>query len=149
MGRNDREITMDRMAPVRVTTDPTEIDFEIVHRWLSEDAFWASGRSREVVDQAARGSLNFGALDAEGTLIGYARVVTDQATFAWLCDVYVEPAARGNGTGLLLAETVVATLRPMNLKRVLLSTSDAHGVYEKAGFESYPNPERLMQLNSA
>ena len=132
-----------------MTTDPTEIDFGVVHRWLSEDAYWAKGRSREAVEQAARGSLNFGALDADGTLIGYARVVTDHVTFAWLRDVYVVPAARGLGVGLLLAERVVATLRPLNLKRVLLTTLDAHGLYERVGFESFPNPEKLMQLGRA
>lgn len=135
------------MASVRVTTDPAEIDFETVHRWLSEDAFWSIGRSRQVVEQAARGSLNFGALGADGSLIGYARVVTDRATFAWLCDVYVAPRSRELGVGMLLAETVVTTLRPMNLNRVLLSTLDTHGLHEKVGFESFPNPEKLMQLS--
>lgn len=134
------------MASPRVTMDPAEIDFDVVHRWLSEDAFWAIGRSRETVDQAARASLNFGAVDGDGTLVGYARVVTDHATFAWVCDVYVTPAARGCGIGLLLSESVVATLRPLNLKRVLLSTVDTHGLYERVGFESFPDPEKLMQL---
>lgn len=138
---------MEGMTPARVTTNPAEIDFDVVHRWLSEDAFWAIGRSRETVDQAARGSLNFGVLDADETLIGYARVVTDHATFAWVCDVYVDRAARGLGIGLLLAESVVAALRPKELKRVLLSTLDVHGLYEKVGFEGLPHPEKLMQLS--
>jgi N-acetylglutamate synthase-like GNAT family acetyltransferase len=135
------------MTSPRVTTNPAEIDFDVVHRWLSEDAYWAIGRSRETVDHAARGSLNFGVLDTENKLIGYARVVTDHATFAWVCDVYVDPGARGLGIGLLLADSVVTTLRSLGLKRVLLSTLDAHGLYEKFGFESFPNPEKLMQLN--
>lgn len=134
------------MASLRVTTDPAEIDFDVVHRWLSEDAYWAKGRSREIVDRAARGSLNFGVLDEADSLIGYARVVTDRATFAWLCDVYVSPAVRGIGAGILLAETVVATLEPFDLKRVLLATADAHGLYERFGFETFPEPQKLMQL---
>ncbi len=134
------------MASPRVTMDPAEIDFDVVHRWLSEDAFWAIGRSRETVDQAASASINFGAVDGDGALVGYARVVTDHATFAWVCDVYVTPAARGHGIGLLLSESVVAALRPLNLKRVLLSTVDTHGLYERVGFESFPDPEKLMQL---
>ena len=137
------------MTSPRVTTDLAEIDFGVVHRWLSEEAYWAIGRSRETVDQAARGSLNFGVLDTDNKLLGYARVVTDHATFAWVCDVYVDPSTRGLGIGLLLAESVVATLRPMGLKRVLLSTLDAHGLYERVGFESFPNPEKLMQLNQS
>ncbi|CAL4860309.1 GNAT family N-acetyltransferase [Microbacterium sp. MM2322] len=130
---------------MRVTTDLAEIDLETVHRWLSEDAYWALGRSRDVVERAAQGSLNFCALDDDGTPLGYARVVTDHATFAWLCDVYVDPDARGRGVGQALAGTVVATLEPLNLKRILLVTQDAHGLYEKFGFTLYPTPERLMQ----
>ncbi|MDR6868492.1 N-acetylglutamate synthase-like GNAT family acetyltransferase [Microbacterium resistens] len=135
------------MGNTRITTDLAEIDLEIVHRWLSEDAYWAIGRSRETVEQAARGSINFGALDQDGALIGYARVVTDRATFAWLCDVYVAPSARGGGAGVALAEGVIGELRPLGLRRVLLVTSDAHGLYRKVGFEEFPNPEKLMQLS--
>lgn len=131
-----------------ITTDLSEIDLDLVHRWLSTDAFWAIGRSRETVELAARGSLNFGALGENGELAGYARVVTDHATFAWLCDVYVDRSARGSGVGLALATAVTDYLRPMALKRVILSTLDAHGLYRKVGFEPFPNPERLMQLAS-
>lgn len=67
---------------------------------------------------------------------------------AWLCDVYVERPARGGGVGLALASAVVNELRPFKLKRVILSTLDAHGLYEKVGFESFPNPERLMLLSA-
>jgi N-acetylglutamate synthase-like GNAT family acetyltransferase len=134
-----------RSTRVKVTTDLAEIDLDTVHRWLSEDAYWALGRSREVVGRAAQGSVNFGALDDDGTLVGYARVVTDHATFAWVCDVYVEPTARGRGVGQELAGTVVTTLEPLGLKRILLVTADAHGLYAKFGFELYPTPERLMQ----
>ena len=134
------------MSAVRVTTDLSEIDLDVVHRWLSTDAYWAIGRGRDVVERAARASLNFGALDGDGALLGYARVVTDQATFAWLCDVYVDPAARGTGTGRLLAQTVVTTLRPLGPRRVLLATRDAHALYEQVGFEPFPDPHKLMQL---
>ncbi|EZP26783.1 GNAT family N-acetyltransferase [Microbacterium oleivorans] len=130
---------------MRVTTDLAEIDLDTVHRWLSEGAYWALGRSHDVVERAAQGSLNFCALDDDGTPLGYARVVTDHATFAWLCDVYVDPAARGRGVGKALAGSVVETLEPLNLKRILLVTQDAHGLYEQFGFELYPTPERLMQ----
>jgi len=85
----------DDMTAVRVTTELDEIDLDLVHRWLSEEAYWALGRSRELVERAARASVNVGALDAEGRLVGSARVVTDRATFAWVCDVFVTPSARG------------------------------------------------------
>jgi N-acetylglutamate synthase-like GNAT family acetyltransferase len=129
-----------------VTTDLDDIDLDVVHRWLSEEAYWALGRSREVVEAAARASVNFGALDADGRLVGYARVVTDQVSFAWLCDVFVDPAARGVGAGKALAGAVVAAVRPMGLQRVMLATADAHELYRRFGFEGVTDPEKLMTL---
>lgn len=95
---------------------------------------------------AARNSRNFGVIDADGVLRGYARAVTDQATFAWVCDVYVDPSTRGKGLGVLLARAIVEQLRPLRLKRVVLSTLDAHGVYEKVGFVPLPEPGKWMLL---
>ncbi|WP_208007590.1 GNAT family N-acetyltransferase [Labedella endophytica] len=132
-----------------IDTDLERIDLAKVHHWLSTDAFWALGRSQETVERAAKASLNFGVYDAAGGLCAYARVVTDRATFAWLCDVYVDRDHRGEGLGLLLAQAVVDELAPMDLKRVLLSTADAHGLYEKAGFVTMPDPHKLMVLEPA
>ena len=81
-----------------ISTDPSLVDVALVHRWLSTDAYWALGRPLEVVERSVAHSLNVGAYD-DGVQVGYARVVTDQATFAWLCDVYVDPARRGAGIG--------------------------------------------------
>ena len=132
-----------------VDTDLGRIDLFKVHHWLSTDAFWALGRSLETVQQAADGSLNFGVYDRTGDLCGYARVVTDRATFAWLCDVCIDRQFRGRGLGRFLAQEVVDTLSPMQLKRVLLSTLDAHGLYEQVGFIPFPDPQKLMILNGA
>ena len=132
-----------------VDTDLGRIDLRKVHHWLSTDAFWALGRSVETVQRAAGGSLNFGVYDSAGGLCGYARVVTDHATFAWLCDVYIDRPSRGRGLGRLLAQAVVDTLSPMHLKRVLLSTLDAHGLYEQVGFTPFPDPQKLMILSGA
>lgn len=137
----------DASASVTIETDLRRIDLDVVHRWLSTDAYWALGRSRETVQRAADASLNFGAIDSTGRLCGYARVVTDGVTFAWLCDVYVDRAARGMGVGLTLARAVVERLAPLDLKRVLLSTADAHGLYEQVGFTSFPDPQKLMVLS--
>lgn len=90
--------------------------------------------------------MNFAAFAGDGSQVAYARVVTDYATFAWLCDVYVDRDRRGCGLGTRLSDAVVATLRPMSLNRVLLSTLDAHDVYARVGFVPMPNPERLMIL---
>ncbi|MBW3085064.1 hypothetical protein KEM60_01256 [Austwickia sp. TVS 96-490-7B] len=131
-----------------VTTDLDRIDLDTVHHWLSTDTFWATGRSREIMQRAAENSLNFGVLDTDGALCGYARVVTDQATFAWLCDVYVPSSHRGLGLGLLLSQKVVDTLAPWHLKRIMLTTIDAHSLYEKVGFTPFPNPKNLMWITA-
>ncbi|MGW2633696.1 GNAT family N-acetyltransferase [Streptomyces chattanoogensis] len=140
---------MSREDGYELSTDPDRLDVGLIHHWLSTDAFWALGRSRETVEQSIRGSLNFAIHDAAGSQVAYARAVTDRATFAWLCDVYVAPAHRGKGLGTWLAGAVRDHLAPYRLKRVLLSTLDAHDVYAKAGFVPFPNPENLMILNSA
>lgn len=130
-----------------ISTDPDRIDVERVHRWLSTDAYWAIGRAREKQERAIAGSLNFGVFDtASGEQVAYARVVTDQATFAWLCDVYVDPSVRGKGMGTAMVAAVRAHLTPYGLRRVLLATADAHAVYEKVGFRPLVEPDRWMAL---
>ncbi|MFF8596200.1 GNAT family N-acetyltransferase [Streptomyces sp. NPDC015220] len=130
-----------------VSTDPDRIDAERVHHWLSTDAYWALGRTREKQDRAIGGSLNFGVFEtASGTQVAYARVVTDGATFAWLCDVYVQPDVRGKGIGTALVAAVRDRLRPHGLRRILLATHDAHGVYEKLGFRPLERPGQWMAL---
>jgi GNAT superfamily N-acetyltransferase len=130
-----------------ISADPARIDAERVHRWLSTDAYWAIARAREKQDRAIAGSLNFGVYETvSGEQVAYARVVTDLATFAWLCDVYVDPAARGKGLGTSLVAAVRDHLRPHGLRRLLLATHDAHGVYEKVGFEALEKPDQWMAL---
>ncbi|WP_432134490.1 MULTISPECIES: GNAT family N-acetyltransferase [unclassified Streptomyces] len=132
-----------------ISADPARIDAERVHRWLSTDAYWALGRPREKQDRAIEGSLNFGVYDtASGEQVAYARVVTDRATFAWLCDVYVDPAVRGKGLGTALVAAVRDRLAPYGLRRIMLATHDAHGVYEKLGFAPLQRPEHWMALGS-
>lgn len=128
---------------VTVSTDAGLLDVDTLHHWLSTDAYWAIGRPREVLERAIAGSLNFGAYD-DGRLVGYARVVTDRATFAWLCDVYVDRSARGVGVGVALMEAVHAELTDLQVRRTLLATADAHGLYAKFGFEPMSEPERWM-----
>lgn len=129
---------------MEVSTDPERLDVDRIHRWLSTDAYWALGRTRAVVERAVAGSLNFGAYDDTGAQVGYARVVTDRATFAWLCDVYVEPAARGQGVGTALLDAVTARLAGYRLKRTMLATDDAHGIYARYGFRPLPDPAQFM-----
>ncbi|WP_395576548.1 GNAT family N-acetyltransferase [Streptomyces sp. BK79] len=128
-----------------LSTDPHRLDAGRVHHWLSTDAYWALGRSREKQDRAVEGSLNFGVYDTvSGEQVAYARVVTDRATFAWLCDVYVDRSVRGKGLGTALVAAVREHLRPWGVRRLLLATHDAHGVYEKLGFTALDRPDQWM-----
>jgi GNAT superfamily N-acetyltransferase len=128
-----------------ISTDPARLDAALVHTWLSTDAYWAVGRPRAKQDHAIANSLNYGVYEAAtGAQVGYARVVTDQTTFAWLCDVYVSRDARGKGLGTALVAAVRDHLEPFGLRRILLATADAHGVYAKIGFEPLSKPEKWM-----
>ncbi|MFI0718361.1 GNAT family N-acetyltransferase [Streptomyces sp. NPDC021224] len=130
-----------------ISADPARIDVARVHAWLSQDAYWARGRAREKQDAAIAGSLNFGVYDsASGEQCAYARIITDMATFAWLCDVYVDPAARGKGLGTALVAAIRDHLAPHGLRRILLATADAQGVYAQVGFTPIENPEQWMVL---
>jgi GNAT superfamily N-acetyltransferase len=130
-----------------ISADTARVDIDRVHHWLSTDAYWAIGRSREKQLRAITGSLNFGAYDsASGEQVAYARIITDHATFAWLCDVYVDPSVRGKGLGTALVAAVRDHLEPLGLRRLLLATHDAHGVYAKLGFEPLERPDQWMAL---
>lgn len=139
--------TLSRADGYQISTDPDRLDLDRVHRWLSTDAYWALGRDRETVGRAFAGSIGFGVYRPDdGAQVAVARVVTDRATFAWLCDVYVDPAERGGGLGTWLAGAVRDHLAELGVRRILLATADAHGVYAKVGFAPV-TPEHWMQLD--
>jgi len=129
----------------RFSTAIDDIDRGLVHRWLSEEAYWAKGRPRHVQEAAIEASRNYSVLEVgSGRQVGYARVVTDTVTFAWLCDVFVAPEARGAGAGKLLVDGVLADLDALGVRRTLLATADAHGLYAQYGFEPLAEPGRWM-----
>jgi GNAT superfamily N-acetyltransferase len=135
------------MTALRFSADPADLDRDLVHRWMSEDTYWARGRSRETNDAAIDGSRPFGIYDAEsGAQLGYARLVTDGATFAWLADVFVSPDARGDGIGKALVEGILAEIEPWRLKRILLFTSTAHTLYARYGFRPIEGADDWMWL---
>lgn len=127
-----------------IRTDLTDMDLDLVHEWLSTDAYWALGRTRDAVGTAAEHSLNVGAFDGDGRQVAYARVVTDHANFAWLCDVYVDRDHRGRGIGRRLVATVAERVDEMGIRRTLLATQDAHEVYAGFGFGPLPDPTMWM-----
>ena len=120
------------------------LDVARVHRWLSEESYWAAGRPYDVVARSHEHSIVLGCYDPQGELVGFCRWVTDQATFAWLCDVFVDPAERGKGLGVLLVEA--ATTHPVvdGLRAQFLGTRDAQGLYERFGFVPLEDPRRWM-----
>ena len=128
-----------------VSDDPSRLDRHLIHRWLSEESYWAAGRTRQTVDRTLdSGSITFGVYDAAGAMAGSARVVTDRATFGWLCDVFVVAEHRGQGLGRALVQAAVEHPDLQNLKRYVLATADGHGLYGDYGFEVIDRPERWM-----
>lgn len=140
-----RRYDAEMVATYRFSTSPDDVNRVLVHRWLSELSYWAAGREREVQDRAMDGSRNYAVVRTDdGRQVAYARVVTDGVTFAWLCDVIVDPQFRGDGVGKLLVEGVLTDLEPLGLRRVLLATADAHGLYEQFGFRPLADPTMWM-----
>jgi GNAT superfamily N-acetyltransferase len=130
-----------------LSTDPGRVDVETVHRWLSEDAYWALGRPREVVEASIRTCDVWSVFATDGAQVAFTRAVTDRLTFAWICDVYVERAHRGRGIATWLADEAVADLRARRLDRLVLATSDAHDVYRRVGFVVPARPDKYMELD--
>ena len=128
----------------RVTTDIETFDFDVIHHYLSTVAYWSPGVPRETVERAARHSLAFGLLEG-ARQIGYARVITDTATFAYLADVFVLPEHQGAGLGKWMMQCVMAHPDLQGLRRMMLVTSDAHGLYARFGFRASAHPERIME----
>jgi GNAT superfamily N-acetyltransferase len=128
---------------LRISTDPAELDLDWLVAALSERAYWALGRRRSVVERSVRHSLCFGAY-ADGRQVGFARVVTDEATFAWICDVFVDETVRGHGVGKRLMTAIMEEPRLAGLGRMLLATQDAHGLYAGFGFEPLGEPDKWM-----
>lgn len=132
------------MGELEISSDPARIDRELVCEFLSRRAYWALGRPREVIERSIEHSLVFGAY-REGRQLGFARVVTDRATFAYLCDVFVLESARGQGIGKRLMGAVVAHPELQGLRRFHLVTRDAHALYAQFGFQPLAQPERHME----
>lgn len=138
----------DHVSDYRLSDDPTDLDLDRVARWISEDTYWAQNRPREVIERAFANSIPVGLYAHDGSQVAVARIVSDRATFAWLCDVYVDREHRGRGLGTTLAHWAATWAERHGVKRVLLATLDAHGVYAKAGFTPMGNPEHWMEIST-
>lgn len=128
-----------------ISTDQDRLDLDAVHAYLTT-SYWSPGVPRDRVERAARGSLAFGLYAPAGAQVGYARVVGDGASFAWIADVYVLEGHRGRGLAVWLMETLLSHPELRDQRRIMLATKDAHGLYERFGFRPLPDPERYMAL---
>ena len=126
-----------------ISTDPARLDLDAITEMLSR-AYWAQGRTREMIARYVEHSLVFGIYDGEKQ-IGLARIVSDYTTFAWLCDVFIHEDYRGRGLGKWLMETIMSHLELQGLRRFLLATRDAHGLYAQFDFTPLASPERWME----
>jgi GNAT superfamily N-acetyltransferase len=128
---------------IDLSDDRTRLDVARIHAWLAS-SYWSPGIARERIERAIAGSHCLGAYEA-GAQIGFARMITDQATFAWLADVWVDEPARGRGLGRRMVQWFLDDPRYAGIRRIGLTTLDAHGVYEKLGFHAPLRPERYME----
>ena len=136
-----------RRGEFLISTDRGRLDLDVIHRFLT-NCYWAKGIPREVVERSIEHSLCFGVYDESGAQVGFARVVSDFATVAYLGDVFVLESHRGRGLSKWMMECVVQHPALQNLRRWILLTRDAHGLYAQSGFTPVKAPERYMERHS-
>lgn len=135
------EYTKDQFT---ISNDPSKLDVDEICQFLAR-SYWANKRERSVIEKSLQGSLNFGVYDGEKQ-IGFARVVTDHATFAYLCDVFIHEDYRGKSIGKWMMECIMAHPDLQGLRRWLLATYDAHGLYSQYGFTPLSDPSVMMEI---
>lgn len=128
----------------RLSFDPADQQIDLIHAFLS-GSYWAKGITRHIVEQAVANSLCVGMFDEEGEQVAFARLITDRATFAYLADVFVLPAHRGQGLARQMLEALQALPELQGLRRWLLFTRDMQPLYAKLGWTPIPHPERCME----
>ena len=130
-------------------TDAARLDVAVIHRYLSQESYWARHIPRATLERAIAHSLTFGIYAPDGQQAAFARVVSDRATFAWLCDVFVLPEHRGQGLSKWLVQQMLAHPDLQNLRRHLLATFDAHTLYQRFGYEPLDRPDRWLEIKKA
>ncbi|QMW02171.1 GNAT family N-acetyltransferase [Spirosoma foliorum] len=130
-----------------ISTDKTKLDLEVIHRFLSEEAYWSLNIPLEIVQRSIENSLCFGVYQGENQ-VGFARVVTDMATFGYLADVFILPEHRGQGLSKKLVAFIMDYPSLQGLRRIMLVTRDAHGLYKQFGFQPIDTPENTMSIKA-
>jgi N-acetylglutamate synthase-like GNAT family acetyltransferase len=128
-----------------ISTDKHLLPIDVIYNYLNDDSYWAQGISRKTLEKAIENSMCFGVYK-EGAFAGFARVVTDKATFAYLCDVFILPEFRKLNLSKWLMQTIVSDPDLQGLRRWSLATADAHGLYEQFGFSQLSKPENWMEI---
>ncbi len=128
-----------------ISTEKARLDHGVIHDYLSRSSYWARSIPREIVDRSIENSLCFGIYDGDAQ-VGFARVISDRATFAYVCDVFVIESHRGHGLGIWLMEVILAHPDLQGLRKWVLTTRDAHGLYQKSGFRKVEDPVRYMEI---
>jgi len=129
-----------------VSDDPRRFDLARAHRWISTESYWAEGVPFETFAKSVANSLTIGVYAADGTMAAMARVVTDRATFGWVCDVFVDQAHRGSGLGKKIMAFIKAHPDLQGFRRMHLATRDAHGLYRQYGFTELTKVENWMEI---
>ncbi len=137
--------TQETVAGYEISTDARRLNLDVIHAFLAQESYWSQGVPRSVVERAIANSLCFGVYHGD-VQVGFARVVTDRSTFALLADVFVLKGHRGKGLSKWLVRCVVEHEDLQGLRRFLLATSDAHGLYSQFGFDALGNPSRFMEV---
>lgn len=135
-----------RRGEFHVTTDPSRLDIDFIHGYLVR-SYWSEGISREIVERGIANSLCFGVYEGDQQ-VGFARVITDYATFAYLADVFIIESHRGKGLSKFLMECIIKDSRLQGFRRWILGTRDAHGLYAQYGFKPLAKPERFMEIHN-
>jgi len=130
---------------IHISTDKSRLDVNLIHNYLSKESYWAKGREIDTVKRSIEHSLCFGVYNETGQ-IGFARVVSDFAIFAWIMDVFILKEHRGKGYGKKLMSAIMTHEELQNLQRWGLGTEDAHGLYEQFGFKPLSNPQNMMEI---
>ena len=142
---NDATETVEhRRGEFLISTDPARLDLDVIHNFLT-NCYWARGIPREVVERSIEQALCFGIYDGSGAQVGFARVISDFATIAYVGDVFVLEPHRGRGLSKWLMECITQHPALQNLRRWILTTRDAHGLYAQFGFAPVKSPERYME----
>jgi len=128
-----------------INTDKTTLSLEYIHQYLSEHSYWAKGIPLHTVKRSIEGSICFGVYKG-AQMVGFARVITDTATFAYLADVFIDEAYRGQGLSKWLMEVILSHPDLQGLRRFMLATRDAHGLYRQFDFKELPNPEYMLAI---